>query len=242
MEKNEKKYDNLINDLKNLQQVKAPANFEPDLKRRINEEKYKTGQKSFWSRVFVPSRLVPSLGLATAAIVVFLVININSEEMDNPFLIEPRLREDIVAVKDWDSFQDENVQIKKEKSAVRRDIITEELKGSEKPEITDNDFFRDGKEESETDAAPEQPLVVTEGEVAELEITPPESTLAGLTDEVEPTETTSEIAAGLAITEKELNFRQVQLSEEEQQVVNELRTKVQSLQNIEVKEEIKQER
>lgn len=243
METNEKKYEKLIKDLKNLQQVKAPANFESDLKRRINAEKHETKEKSFLGKIFLPSRLIPSLGLATAAIVVFLVVNINSEEIDNPFLIEPRLREDIVAVKDFDSFEDKedkNEGLKKEQSLTRGDKVNQEkMKSSDKHETPDRDYFAGREEVSETEAMIEQPPVVTDEGLVELEATSPESTFSDLSEEIETTETTSEMATGLAITKDELNFRQVQLSEREKQKVDELRMKVQSLQNIKKEEGIK---
>ena len=49
------------------------------------------------------------------------------------------------------------------------------------------------------------------------------------------------MATGLAITKEDLNFRQVQLSEKEQQIVDELRMKVQSLQNIKKEEDTKEQ-
>jgi len=242
MKTNEKKYEKLVGDLKNLQQVKASANFEADLKRRINAEKYKTGEINFWRKIFSSSRLIPSLGLATATIVVFLVVNVNSEEMDNPFLIEPRLREDIVVVKDLDSFEDKGEQLKQERPLARRDKVNEEkLKSYNKYEITESENLAGREKISETDALIEEPKVVTDEGLVELETTLPESTLADLNGEIESNETTSEMATGLAITKEELNFRQVQLSEKEQQKVDELRVKVQSLQNIKKEEKIKEQ-
>jgi hypothetical protein len=240
METKEKKYEKLVGDLKHLQQVKAPAGFEADLKRRINAIKYKNKEKNFLRKVFSSSRLIPSLGLATAAIVVFLVVNVNSEEMDNPFLIEPRLREDIVVVNDLDSFEDKGEDLKKEQPITRRDKVNEEkLKSSNKPKITERENLAGREELSETDAMIEEPKVVTDEGLVELETTSPESTLADLSGEIEPTETTSEMATGLAITKEELNFRQVQLSEKEQQKVDELRNKVQSLQKVRTTKETK---
>ncbi|MBT8378365.1 MAG: hypothetical protein KJN64_03975 [Ignavibacteria bacterium] len=240
METNEKKYEKLISDLKSLQQVKAPANFEADLKRRINQEKYKDEEKSFWGKLFLPSRLIPSLGFVTTAAVIFLVVNVNSEEIDNPFLIEPRLREDVIAVTDYDSFEEKTQELNKEQPVGRRDELSDKkMKSSDKTKTTEREMITGREEVSETDLMVEQPPVETEGRVGEVESAPPESTLAELTDEVESAETSSEMATGLAITKEELNFRQVQLSEEEQQVVDELRTKVQSLQNVKKEEDIK---
>jgi hypothetical protein len=234
----EQKYGKLIKDLKNLQQVKAPANFEADLIRRINSENYKSEEKSFWGKAFLPSRLIPSLGLATAAVVVFLVVNVNSEEMDNPFLIEPRLREDVIEVSDFDSYKEKQEDLKKEQPVTRRDMANKE-KDKEQLKAFENESLGGREEVSETKSFIETPPPSVDEKLVELETTPPESTLADLTGEVESTETTSEMATGLAITKEELNFRQVQLSDEEQQVVDELRTKVQSLQNVKTEEDIK---
>ena len=49
----EKKYEKVIKDLKNLQQVKAPANFEADLKeelirKNLKQKKRVFGEKSFY--------------------------------------------------------------------------------------------------------------------------------------------------------------------------------------------------
>ena len=237
----EKKYEKLISELKSLQKIKAPANFEADLKRRINAEKYPVEEKSFLGKAFLPSRLIPSLSLATAAVVVFLVVNVNSEEMDNPFLIEPRLRDDVVAVKDLDTFDKKNEELKKEQPVGRRDIVNEDkMKSSDKHETSEKESFAGREELSETDAVIEEPPPVIEEGLVELETTQPESTFADLTGEVDSVETASEMATGLAITEKELNFRQVQLSEEEQQVVDELRSRVQSMQNLKTEEDIQQ--
>ena len=242
METNDKKYEKLIGDLNNLQQIKAPANFEADLKRKINTAKFKNEEKSFWGQVLLPSRLIPSLGLATAAIVVFLMGNVNSEEMDNPFLTEPRLREDVVAVEYFDSFEDKKEGLKKEQSVTRRDRVNEEkMKSQDKTETDENEILAGREEVQEKDAMIEQPPVVLDEGLVELETTSPESTITELTGEVELTESTSEMATGLAITKEDLNFRQVQLSEKEQQKVDELRMKVQSLQNIKKEEEIKEQ-
>ncbi len=50
------KYQDVINTLGQLQQVKAPAGFEADLMRRINAESFPE-EKTFWQNIFAPSRL-----------------------------------------------------------------------------------------------------------------------------------------------------------------------------------------
>ena len=101
----EKKYNDLIKTLKGLQQVKAPSNFEADLKRKINQEKFEAKSKRSIKDFLIPSRLIPSFGIAVAAIVVVLILNINSEEIENPFMMEPKVREDIITIEETDLLQ-----------------------------------------------------------------------------------------------------------------------------------------
>ncbi len=117
MENDEKKYEDVIKALKGLQEVKAPANFEADLQRRINSEKFsKEEKKSFWENIFLPTRLIPSLGLVAAAVVIFFVVDTNSEEMDNPFLIEPRVREDVFVITEYEELEQKQEEFSKQKS------------------------------------------------------------------------------------------------------------------------------
>ena len=120
MENDEKKYENVIKALKGLQEVKASANFEADLKRRINSEKFsKEEKKSFWQNIFVPVKLIPSLGLVAVAFVIFFMIESRTEEMDNPFLIEPRVREDVFAITDFDDVEKKQEDLSKQKSIMK---------------------------------------------------------------------------------------------------------------------------
>ena len=90
-------HNDVIKTLKVLQKVSAPANFEADLMRRINTEKY-AEKKSFWWSFLLPSRLIPTAALVLSAVVVFFVINTNTNGSDeNPLLIPPKVREDVVA-------------------------------------------------------------------------------------------------------------------------------------------------
>ena len=125
MIEDEKKYDDLIKTLKDLQQVKAPQNFEADLKRRLNAEKYAKEEKRKIKRFFAPSRLVPSFGLAAAAIVIFLMVDTNSEEVENPFLMEPKIREDIMLVSD------------------KNEVVVPKSNLSEKSDMAEKDVFAD---------------------------------------------------------------------------------------------------
>ncbi len=128
MNDEDKKYSKLVKDLNNLQQVKAPANFEADLNIKLNSEKIKEKKElSFWSKFFLPSRLIPSAGLAAAAVIMFFVVTLNPEEMEDPLQMEPRIREDIIEVGEFgdvNSIRDDKKD-KNEAPLEKRTTVTE---------------------------------------------------------------------------------------------------------------------
>ncbi len=93
----ELKYKQTINTLKQLQKVKAPAYFEANLMRKIRsgdlEEKKQNRLK-----IFTPSKLIPSAALALLAIILLFVVNINTDDVGNPLLSEPRVRQDMISL------------------------------------------------------------------------------------------------------------------------------------------------
>ena len=97
-DENSQQYSEIIKTLKGLQKVKAPASFEADLMRRINSGKYEK-ERSFWEKLLLPSRLIPSAALGLAAVIVFFVLNMNSAPIENPLLMAPRVRKDVIATK-----------------------------------------------------------------------------------------------------------------------------------------------
>lgn len=236
MENDEKKYEDVIKALKGLQEVKAPANFEADLQRRINQEKFsRKEKKNFWQNIFVPAKLIPSLGLVAVAVVMFFVVETNSEEMDNPFLIEPRVREDVFAVTEFEEIEKKQDELskqkstKKEKPAIDRRTNESQLKSSEDKVIS-------GREKSgEVEGFVDEKDAVRDQDLLSDNLAAADSTLATVTENPQPTvpaETSSGLVTGQSITKEELNFRQVQLSEKEQKVVNELKNQVQSVERI----------
>jgi hypothetical protein len=237
MVNDEKKYEKVINTLKNLKEVKAPENFEADLRRRINSEKFsKEKRKGFWQNILVPVRLIPSLGLIVAAVVIFFVMDANSEKMDNPFLIEPRVREDLIAVTDYEQLKEEHQKELKKSEALGKEKNIPEPK----PDRDESKSFRDGKASGRKEQnmldnlSAEQDLSKDKGK-SEGNIVLPESAFAGISDSIQTNvsaEESSDIVAGERVAKNELNFRQIQLSPKEQKVVNELKTQVQSLEKV----------
>jgi hypothetical protein len=172
----ELKYKNVINTLKSLQKVKAPSGFEADLMRRINNEKFEEKQ-SFWEKIFLPSRLIPSAALAVSAVILLFVININSDETENPLLMEPKVREDVI--------QTENIS---------------DLRASEEKQT------RDERNDTSED----------------INLKEFRSDSAGAGREVR-NQNYSYTSVGYPIDKNGLNFRQMNLSEEEKQILNELK-------------------
>jgi hypothetical protein len=234
MENDEKKYEDVIKVLKGLHEVKAPENFEADLQRKINSEKFsKEEKKSFWQNIFLPSRLIPSLGVIATAIVIFFVVDSNSEEMDDPFLIEPRVREDIFVVTEYKEIEKKQDEFSKPKSSMKDEPVLEKRRDENELKYSDDKMIS-GREKSgnveglsdEINFSKDQDL--NAGSFSAVV----ESTETLKTETPQPTGTAkpnSDMATEQIITKEELNFRQVQLTEEEQKTVNELKTQVQSL-------------
>ncbi|MCH6575980.1 MAG: hypothetical protein IH795_12425, partial [Bacteroidetes bacterium] len=195
--------------LKRLQQVKAPPNFEDDLKRRLNVEKYVKEEKKSIKRFFTPSRLVPSFGFAAAAIVIFLMVSTNSEEADNPFLMEPKIREDIMLVAEKDEVAIPEGNLSEKSDAVEKDVFADKKNGGIrsvkllKEKSSDKDILA-GREFS-----PSESTLTTEAEIT-------------ITDEV-----SAPLATGIAIRKSGLNFRQVYPTKEEKKEILKLKKKVQ---------------
>lgn len=207
----DKKYEDVIGALKNLQQVKAPPNFESDLKRRLNAEKYESAgeknKRSFW----VPSRLVPTFGLAVAAIVVIFLVDLNSEESDNPFLIEPKVREDMIAVT---SEQVNEVPMKQ---------LPETKEEPKLEEKSFSDKKRNDLQMEERSAGNSGGNLMSDGN-----FTLPESTTTKEMEITSKDELSTELATGIAVRKSGLNFRQINQTLQEKKEILELKKKIQT--------------
>jgi len=210
MTNEDKKYDELIGTLKNLQKVKAHPGFEADLKRRLNQEKYETSEDQSKKRFWVPSRLVPAFGLAVAAMVVFLLIDLNSVESNDPFLIEPRVRKDVISVSTRDLNEVPTTQVPEnnEKSKPEERIL---------PDKKDQEQRLEKKSGGDNGR----------NLITESEVTPPESTLSNEEETSDEDDLSTELAAGLAIRKSGLNFRQIKQTKQEKEEILELKKKVQ---------------
>jgi len=191
-DENSQQYSDIIKTLKGLQRVKAPANFEADLMRRINTGKYEK-EKSLWEKFLLPSRLIPSAALGLAAVIVFFVLNINSAQLENPLLMPPRVRDDVVATKDVP------VIPKDEQTSTENEKINKEANKKPVP------FFKEG-----TKTYAEIHGTAGDSDVSNLGITftgeDTESTLPG---------NTSMVSFGYPINKSGLNFRSNTMTREE---------------------------
>ena len=198
-DENSQQYNEIIKTLQGLRQVKAPANFEADLMRRINSGKYEK-ERSFWEKILLPSRLIPSAALGLAAIIVFFVLNINSAPVENPLLMPPRVREDVVATKNAPAIpKDEQAKTEKEKT-------------SKKPEP----FFKEG-----TKSYAEIHGTTDDSGVSNLGITfTGEDTQSTLPDN------SSMVSFGNPINKSGLNFRNNTMTREERAQIEMMKRKL----------------
>ena len=210
MTNDDKKYNGLISTLKDLQKVKAHPNFEADLKRKLNAEKFEISGEEDKKRFWIPSRLAPTFVLVVIAMVVFLLIDLNSVKPDNPFLIQPRVREDMIAVTNQELKEMPTNQLpeSREKSKLEGKMLSDKK---------DRDMKSEKRSEGNT----------SRNMVTESVVTAPDS--SSINEEKTDTadELSTELATGIAIRKSGLNFRQIKQSKLEKEQILELKKKVQ---------------
>jgi len=234
VENDEKKYEDVIKTLKGLQEVKAPVNFEANLQRKINSEKFQNEEKkSFWENIFIPTRLIPSLGLVAVTVMILFVVETNSEEIDNPFLIQPKLREDLGKVTDYRSLGNSENEEVKEKTVVKDVPVIEERKKENELKASDDKMMRSDESSGKMEGMSVEKNYALDQNAAESfeTVVDSVSVVSNIVEVNAPTvivKSKIDSTAG-QISKDELNFRQIQLTEEQQKVVNELKDQVQSL-------------
>ncbi len=224
MNDEEKTYKKLIDDLKNLPKIEAPKNFETGLWRKINSSE-ETKKVSFLEKLLSPARLAPVALAIVSAIIIFFVIDVNSEEMEDPLNIAPRLREDLVVLetfKDIPAETKKNLVRQKEKVEVRSEELFSKKKNIPQP-LTKSKV--DGVHlESETKA--EEQLLTDELEAGRSDSNNYKSDYArGLGGSVAPSPVTISVNE---ISKDNVNFMQRNLSSEEKMEVQQLKLKVQT--------------
>lgn len=91
----------LLDDLRNLPKVSAPYNFEEELWKKIYNPEVK--KESFWQKLFSTNKLIPASATAVAIIIIFFLVRPNSSDYEDPLMIEPPVREDIITVSNDDA-------------------------------------------------------------------------------------------------------------------------------------------
>ena len=114
-------YRDVIKTLNQLQEVKARKGFEADLMRRINSEETDIPEIS-GSSLFDLSRLVPAAALAVTAVLLIFVLDHSGVTQDNPLSTAPRERQEVTAYSKTDNITQERKSLKTKGNAVRQDI------------------------------------------------------------------------------------------------------------------------
>lgn len=84
----------LLDDLKNLPSVSAPEDFEAGLWKKIYSKDEK--KESFWQKIFSVNKLIPATATLVVFIIIFFLLNNNASDYEDPFMIEPHIRTDII--------------------------------------------------------------------------------------------------------------------------------------------------
>ncbi len=204
----ENKYKKMIDDLKNLKKIEAPVGFEHKLWNKINSRET-VKERSLWSKISI--RLVPATAVLATAVALFIIIDNNAYEYQDPFLIEPEERKDIVEISSEDITLLKSEDEKPKEQLQEKSPVRFRKKEIEPPQVLSVETElgvkgRSGKDEDS--AVSPEPSIAASAVVA---------------DEVGRSE--GLIAPAPAI-QQNLNFRQIQLSEKEQREVIELKNKI----------------
>ena len=224
MNDEEKTYKKLIDDLKNLPQIEAPKNFESGLWKKINSSE-ESKQISFWEKLLSPARFAPAALAIVSALIIFFVIDVNSEVMEDPLNIAPRLREDLVVLetsKDVPVEMKKNLVRQKEKSELRSKEMLP--KNENIPQALTSGEGDDVRLESEIKA--EEQFFTDELKAGRSDSDHYKSDDArSLGGNVPPSPVTS---SANEISKDNVNFMQRNLSSEEKMEVQQLKLKVQA--------------
>lgn len=201
LNEDELKFAREIRFLKQLRKVEAPVNFEAGLMNKIqNPDLIK--KESSWQNIFAPKKFIPSAALALSTVIILFVLNLNSDDAENPLLAEPKVREDIVEASSV-SPEQFDLNLRKANPLDEKRVIIEEKKEVKKREI-----FAD---KSDTIGIRNEELPV---------------------NKVFSSENSSETGAVFSseeINKSGLNFRHIKLSDEERAALYKLKQRVKTI-------------
>lgn len=209
----ENKYKKLTDDLKNLKKLKAPAGFEQNLWTKINSTETKE-KKSVWNKLSI--RLIPAFSVVATAVILIVVIDNSSYEYQDPFMIEPEERTDLITFSsdDIDLLESEqDVQIEQPKAHIQEKSSVR-FRKKETAALEKSSAEQQGAGRSEV-------LKDEDSVITEL------LTFALSDSTVELNANEGIILPAVTVpTQQNLNFRQIQLSKEEHREVIELKSKM----------------
>lgn len=223
MNEEEKTYKKLLDDLKNLPKVDAPKNFETELVRKINSSKLEK-KESFWDKILTPGKLAPAAVALASAAIIFFVVDINSEEMEDPLNIAPRLREDLVIIESIEEIPVEQLKksdrVKEEPSILNEGLV--ETKETE-TQVLPNVVYEERSEMNSKGVDKSLADELISGKLESDSFKSDDSRSLGGSAVPSPVTTSA-----AEISKDNLNFMQRNLSTEEKKEVQQLKMKVQT--------------
>lgn len=126
----EEQFREVVSALKSLKKVDAPDGFEANLLRRINQETLRP-KESILKRFFTEFSLAHSVaGVGVAGLIVMFVFLSGSNTQDQMLFVDPKPREDVMALK-TDDMQPYDFHMFSNKKLASEDKVTEQREPSE---------------------------------------------------------------------------------------------------------------
>lgn len=225
MNKEENTYKRLLDDLESLPKIDAPKNFETELLRKLNStEEFK--KESIWSRLLSPRKLAPAAVAIGSALIIFFVVDNNSEKIEDPLNIAPRLREDLVVIETF-----KEIPLETQKKSNRQKEETGRISDSKMiPEKEENAPVL---QRADNEGVLDNQKLNTEEQLVVDELESEANFIDSFRSEVKPELVEKAAPSGINVISSEiskdkLNFMQRNLSAEDKMEVQQLKMKVQA--------------
>lgn len=215
----ENKYDKLISDLKNLPKINASENFEAEIWRKINSSD-RNKKESFWDKIFTPGNLVPAAAAIISAIIIFFIVDINSTDIEDPLNLQPRLREDIIVVEEFN--EKDKTPLKEAKKNIGE---SKQLKNEDTKQIPQTTVIEDELILSEENSEINDD-VRTEKSNSETINVRQNHSLSSAVDKIAKTEAVQELK------KDNFNFMQIKLSPKEKQEIEKLKQRMKAAEKV----------
>lgn len=193
----------LLDDLKNLPKVSAPVNFEEGLWKKIYSEPEE--HETLGQKIFSVNKFIPATATLALLIIIFFLLNNNSSDYEDPFMIEPPVRNDLITISN-------------EESGVS-DLIEQKQKADQQEWKSGNQTRELRKQSKSLPMNDSSNETTTSDQAEKSRYVSPQPMV--LNDEVESN----------AIDKEELNFLKKSVSEQEKRQIMELRKKIRVSEN-----------